>query len=83
MSYKECVVETVKMVDEMDSLSARFFSEKNNITMPTDLVVLNWLNHEINNCDKEYEKAEIDYRCKAYDINSRWVTEELLGRSLI
>ncbi|HDT4619750.1 TPA: hypothetical protein QHO11_000040 [Klebsiella oxytoca] len=83
MSDKEYIVETIRMVDEIYSLSALFFSETKNNVMPTAQNVLSWLDHERNNCDKEYEKAEVDYRCKAYDISSLWSTVELLERSLI
>lgn len=83
MSDKNYIIETLRMVDEIFTLSALFFHKTTDSVMPKAHSVLTWLDHEKKKCVKEYEKAEVDYRCKAYDMKSQWSTEAFLERSLI
>lgn len=80
---KEYIIETLRMVDEIFTLSALFFNETVDPVMPKAHAVLSWLDNEKKSCLKEYERAEVDYRAKAYDINSQWSTEIFLERSLV
>lgn len=83
MSDKDYIISTLRMVDEIFTLSALFFHTTTDSTMPEANTVLDWLENEKKKCSKEYERAEVDYRVKAYDIKSQWSTEAYLERSLV
>lgn len=83
MTDKNYIIETLRMVDEIFFASAQFFNNTTDPLIPNSQVVLSWLEQERKKCVKEYEFAEVDYRCKAYNLESQWSTEKYLDKSLI